>query len=187
MDLTIIDTSGNPLTIFKIDVIDANTFHIISNVTFTVTGTYLGGGVYKRFSIPSIQSKQFPIHWNAGRGCRVGLQRYLLEATSTGQITAQLFTSQNEDTASNDPTINPYLIFQNVVLTSPEPNLYGANPSYSGNQNQIWHRQSNSFNGDTIQFGFTLSDAQMFDPTINTQEIILHSIVLDLYPGPALA
>jgi len=42
------------------------------------------------------------------------------------------------------------------------------------------------FNGDTVQMGFTLSDEQMFDGTINTQEIIIHAIVLDLYPGPTL-
>ncbi len=35
--------------------------------------------------------------------------------------------------------------------------------------------------------GFTLSDEQMFNETINTQEIVLHAIVLDIYPGPVLA
>lgn len=184
--ITILDEAGNPLTIFKVKVVDANSFIIDSNVNFVVSGTYLGGGIYKRFSIPSIQTKQFPIFWNQGRGVRVGTQRYLLQTTATGQITAQVFSSQNEDSASNDPGTNPYLVFQDVVLTSPEPNLYGPNPAYSSGQAQIWHRQSNSFNGDTIQLGFTLNDDQMYDPTINTQEIILHAIVIDLHPGMVL-
>ena len=47
--------------------------------------------------------------------------------------------------------------------------------------------QQNSFNGNTIQLGFTLSDQQMFNPMINSAEIILHSIIIEYYPGPSLA
>jgi hypothetical protein len=174
--------------IFKVRVNDINTFTISnSEIPFVLSGAYLGGGTYKRFSIPFVQSKQFPIYWKDGRGCRVGTQRYLLQTTDTGQISAQVYSSQNSDSPDNQPGINPYLVFSDVVLTSPEPNLYGTDPAYSGGQEQIWHRQSNSFNGDTIQLGFTLNDEQMFDPTINTEEIILHAIVLDLYPGPIIA
>lgn len=184
--IVIQDIGGNPLSIFKIRVVDPNNFIITSNVIFTVTGTYLGGGEYSRFSNPFIQTKQFPLYWKDGRGIRVGKQRYLLQTTASGQITAQIYSSQNADVPSNSPGINPYLIYSDVVLTSPEPNLYGIDPAYSSTQDQIWHRISNSINGDTIQLGFTLSDAQMFDRTINSQEIILHAIVLDLYPGPTL-
>jgi hypothetical protein len=187
LGITIQDFSGNPLTIFQITVATANTFVINSNVPFTISGTYVGGGVYKILSIPFIQTKQFPLYWSAGRGARVGLQRYLFETTPSGKITAFVYSSQNPDTPSNDPGINPYLIYEDVILTSAEPNLYGTNPAYSAGQSQIWHRSSNSFNGDTIQLGFTLSTAQMFDETINSQEIILHAIAIDLYPGATLA
>ncbi len=183
--------------VYKINVIDPNSFAIIPNPILPITpisGSYLGGGTYIRYSRPQMQTKQFPIAWSGGRGCRAGTQRYLLETNdfpatpdiSAPQITAQVFSSQNGDTPSNDPQINPYLIFSNIVLTCPEPNLYGSNPSYAQGQSQTWHRQSNSFNGDTVQFGFTLSDAQMYDININTQEIKLFAIILDLYPGPAL-
>lgn len=184
---TITDIFGNPISVFQITVVDANNFTIDAQVDFTLSGTYLGGGVYKRFSRPLIKSKQFSIGWGQGMGVRVGNQRYLLQTTASGQATAQVYSSQNADSPSNDPEINPYLTFSNVVLTSPEPNLYGTDPAYSSGQDQIWHRVSNSFNGDTIQVGFTLSDDQMFDESINTQEFILHAIVLDLYPGPVLA
>jgi hypothetical protein len=55
-------------------------------------------------------------------------------------------------------------------------------------QNQIWHRMSTSLIGDTIQLGFTLSDEQMRDDTLQTQfsEVVLHAIVMDLFPGPIL-
>jgi hypothetical protein len=185
--VTILDPLGNPLSIFEINVIDVDNFDIFNPAGVVSAGTYLGGGVYSHLSRPQIQTKQFPVAWEAGRGVRVGTQRYLLETTATGQITAQVFSSQNAADPSNDPGENPYLVFENAVLTSPEPDLYGANPAYSAGQAQIWHRQSNSFNGSTVQMGFTLSDTQMFDPTINQQEIILHAIVLDLYPGQILA
>lgn len=186
LGITFADSTNN---VFQVQVIDVDNFNLLVPIdtTLTISGTYLGGGVYKRFSRPLIQTKQFPVAWGNGRGGRVGTQRYLLQTTDDGQITAQVYSSQNADVASNDPGINPYLTFQNIVLTSPEPNLYGTNPAYSSGQDQIWHRQSNSFNGDTVQMGFTLSDSQMFDENINTAEIIIHAIVLDIYPGPTLS
>lgn len=183
--------------IFKIIPTDPNTFTIIPKPPSTMvpSGTYLGGGTYIRYSIPFIQTKQFPLQWKDGRQVRFGLQRYLLDTTpypvapitSFPQITVQLYSSQNSDNPSNDPAVNPYLVYENVVLTCPEPSLYNSvAPPYEQSQDRTWHRESNSFNGDTIQIGITLSDAQMYDPDINTQEIKLHAIVLDLYPGPTI-
>jgi hypothetical protein len=42
--------------------------------------------------------------------------------------------------------------------------------------------------GDSVQLGFTLNDEQMRDDTLETQfsEVVLHAIVMDLYPGPIL-
>ena len=57
------------------------------------------------------------------------------------------------------------------------------------NQNQIWHRQNTSLIGDTVQVGFTLSDAQMRDPTLGIQfsEIELHGFIFDISPSSVLA
>lgn len=104
------------------------------------------------------------------------------------EITVNIFTSQNGNTPSNDISVSSSYAFTATVLTSAEPSLYStANPPYESQQAQIWHRLSTSINGDSVQLGFTLSNDQMFDPSINQQEIILHAIVLDLYPGPVLA
>ncbi len=185
--ISIVDNMGNPVSIFQISIVDANSFYLINPLGVNGSGSYLGGGVYLRFSQPTMQSKQFNLGWQGGRSLRIGTQRYLMQTTAQGEITVQVFSNQNADSSSNDPGVNPYLEFSNIILTSPEPDLYGANPSYSAGQAQIWHRQSNSFNGGTVQFGFMLSPAQLFDGTVNTEEIILHAIVLDLYPGPILA
>jgi hypothetical protein len=60
-------------------------------------------------------------------------------------------------------------------------------------QQQIWHRMNTSLLGDTVQLGFTMSDAQMRGVDINGQplaqfeEIELHSIILDVQPSQVLA
>lgn len=160
----------------------------IFSINDVFTGVYIGAGVFAKLTRPFMQSKQFPIQWAEGRQTRIGTSRYLFEATSVPdegneppQVTVNIYASQNSVTASNQSNVQPYLAFTNVVLTCPE-----IDTAFGAGQSQIWHRLSTSFNGDTIQFGVTLSDAQMFDLNVNQQEIILHAAVLDLHPGPIL-
>lgn len=145
------------------------------------TGTYLGGGVYRRISNINVMTKQFPIFWEQGRGSRIGTQRYLLDNAEFGQLTANIFTSQNSNFPSSDPLFD-YLISTNILLSSPDP----LKP-FQASQAQIWHRMGNSFNGDSVQIGFAMNDAQMRDNNINQAEITIHAIAFELYPGPILA
>jgi len=152
-------------------------------------GVYLGGGVYTQLSRPFVQTKQFPVFWELSRQARIGTSKFLLEANSfpqegnePPQITVNLYASQNSSLPSNDPSVQPYLAFSNIVLTCPE-----IDTGFGAAQSQIWHRLSTSINGDTVQLGFTLSDEQMENININQQEIILHAIAVDLYPGPVLS
>jgi len=68
------------------------------------------------------------------------------------------------------------------MLTSAEPN----NP-YQSVQQQIWHRMSNSFQGDTVQLGLSLSDNQMRNSDSSFADMQLYTITMKLYPGPILA
>jgi hypothetical protein len=170
-----------------LEIIDGNNFIIeglppdVNGNPVPITGTYLGGGVYSRLTNINVLTKQFPLFWQQGRKMRIGTQRFLMENSFTGQITVNIYADQNNVTSLNDPLINPYLIYSNILLTGPETNdMVGVA------QDQIWHRLSNSFNGGTIQIGFTLSDAQMRSPTTNSVEIGIHAIAFDLYPGPIL-
>jgi len=56
-------------------------------------------------------------------------------------------------------------------------------------QEQIWHRINTSLVGDTVQVGFTMSDAQMRDPDFKNQfeEIELHSFIIDVSPSQVLS
>lgn len=170
-------------TIQQVDVIDRDNFRIST----PSIGLYYGGGTYKRLSWPSIQTKQFPLLWKEGKGLRVGTQRFLFDNSQVGEVTVNIYTNQTSNDPSNFPVENGFLAFSNVVLTGPEPDLYNPTAPYGIQQQQIWHRQSNSFSGDSVQFLITLSDAQMQDSTVNEADIVLHAIVLDLYPGRFLS
>jgi hypothetical protein len=169
--------------LFQIRIVDKDNFTLLLSAQQMATppsGSYLGGGIYRRLTNIFIQSKQFPIFWDKARKTRIGTQRFLLDNAPGGEITVNIYTSQNDDSPSNDPLFG-YLIYSNIVLTRPEPEK-----PYQITQKQIWHRMSNSFIGDTVQIGFTLSDVQMRDNVINSAEITIQSIAFDLYPGPIL-
>lgn len=176
-----------------------------TNPTFD-PGTYLGGGLIKRMYVPYIQTKQFPSSWAMGRKTRVGVQQYLLSTTDLGQITLLIFLSQNSADAFNIGNIVPginvvngSLIYSTVLFTCPESTNLGLTPANTNLQMivadgvtgsaQLWHRVNTSLIGDTIQFGFTMSDAQMRDPEFNNQfeEIEIHGFNVDISPSQVLA
>lgn len=171
-----IGTSLNGIVFQVLITNDKNNFTIDSNAT----GTYLGGGQFTRIQIPDIRSKQFPVFWDQNHKSRISTQMYLLDSTDNGQITANIYVNES-DLDSNNSLTSSYLPFTNVVLTSPEPD--SPQQAY---QNQIWHRSSNSFIGDTVQIGITLSDPQIRDLSISQEDIVLHAIVLKLKKGPIL-
>jgi hypothetical protein len=164
-----------------------------SDSTFTLnppigSGTYLGGGVIKRMYVPLIQTKQFPVAWEMARKTRIGPQMYLLSATASSEISLLIYLSQNsvgqgvsaynEGPIVPEPnTVNNSLIYSTVLYTCPESTNLGLTPANTNlqmvtaaDQDQIWHRINTSLIGDTIQFGFTMSDTQMtaLTPSGNT-------------------
>lgn len=166
------------------------------------SGTYLGGGLIKRFYVPFIQTKQFPVAWELARKTRLGPQQYLLSTTSTGQITLLIFLSQNAASPYNEgpiipdiSSINDALMYSTILYTCPESTNLGLTPANVNlnmptaiNQAQIWHRMNTSLIGDTVQIGMTLNDEQMRDENLylQTAEIELHAIVLDVSPSQLL-
>lgn len=167
---------------FSVDEVTSSTFML--NPTILGTGTYLGGGLIIRLFVPQIQTKEFPSFWGMGRKTRIGVQQYLLDTTELGQITLQIFLSQNQSNPYNIGPIVPQpfpdnnsLIYSTVLFTCPESTNLGLTP-YTKNlqmpeaqqQDQIWHRVNTSLIGDTVQLGFTMSDAQMrmLVPATNT-------------------
>jgi len=158
--------------VFQISVLTSDTFNLVD---FFGAGTYLGGGVITRFYVPYIQTKQFPIAWSDSRKVRFGVQQYLLTMTSNAQITLLMFLSQDSANSYNNGDIYPgpnvqnsSLLYSTILYTCPESTNLGLTPANVNlqmptalNQQQIWHRINTSLIGDTVQIGFTLSDAQM--------------------------
>lgn len=186
--------------IFKVAGASTNTFNLNPSIS---SGTYLGGGYITRMYVPFIQTKQFPVAWQIGRKTRIGPQLYLFDTTNSGQVTVQIYLSQNAYTAynagrivPNPNAINDSLVYSQVVYTCPESTNLGLTPANinlnmvtANTQTQTWHRMNTSLIGDTIQFGFTLSDAQMRDVNFNSQfsELTLHGFIVDISPSMSLA
>ncbi len=148
--------------------------------TFTITpaitsASYFGLGLITRIYIPMILTKQFPTAWGFGRKTRIGMQQYLLTTTAQSQIQLLIFLSQDASNAYNDGTIYPNpltennsLIYSSVLYTCPESTNLGLTPANvnlqmptAATQAQIWHRINTSLIGDTVQLGFTMTDAQI--------------------------
>lgn len=193
--------------IFKVGTTTTNTFTITA-----VTGTYFGGGVITRMYVPLIQTKQFPVSWGSARKTRIGCQQYLFTTTAKSQITLQIYLSQNTVGPGGIPynagpilpdqaSINDSLVYSDVLFTCPESTNLGLTPANinlqmvtSGvSQAQTWHRINTSLIGDTVQLGFTLSDAQMLAVDDNGKtisqfsEIEMHGFILDVQPSQLLA
>lgn len=175
--------------------------------------TYLGLGKYTRLCQPLLQTRQFPVYWQEGRKVRIGVQKYLFDTTQTGEVTLNIYLSQDSDSIFNQGPIIPLpdvtnssLIYSQTLYTCPEltnlglmaPNI-NLQMTTAETQSQTWHRVNTSLIGDTFQLGITLSDAQMrsltpvtaeqpvAQPLNSTDEIILHGIQLTVDRGPILS
>lgn len=191
-------TGLNNIVARVISITDADYFTI--DVPFP-TGTYLGLGTFSRLSQPLLQTKQFPVYWGEGRKTRLSVQKYLMDTTSTGQVTVNVYLSQNPDDVWNGGPVVPMpdpdnsaLVYSQLMYTCPEsaniglsaPNTNLQMPT-APSQFQIWHRFNTSLIGDSIQIGITLNDAQMRDINLATNEVVLQGMHLITEKGPHLS
>ena len=118
-------------------------------------------------------TKQFNFYWQQGKKTQLGVQKYLFTTTSRGQVTENIYLSQDDTTVYNMGPIYPNpdadndaLVYSQTVYTCPESTNLGLTPANinlqmptASDQEQIWHRNNTSLIGDTVQLGFTMSDA----------------------------
>ena len=187
--------------IFQVRVIDSNNFFANSDAGLMWTGTYIGLGTITRLYRPFIQTKQFPMAWEMANKTRIGVQQYLFTRTSDAEVQILIFLSQNQDNPYNTGpiypapnTVNSSLVYTTKLFTCPESSNLGLSQFKKNlqmpnalQQEQIWHRMNTSLIGDTVQIGITLSDDQMKNINLVTDEIELHSIIIDLSPAGLLA
>jgi hypothetical protein len=189
--------------IFTVAIVTPDQFTLNPGDQPIPSGTYLGGATITRMYVPFIQSRQFPVAWEIAKKTRLGPQQYLITTTNNSQITLLIFLSQDANNPYNDGpivpaplSINNSLIYSTVLYTCPESTNLGLTPTNinlqmvtANTQAQIWHRINTSLIGDTVQVGFTLSDAQMRNPTFRDQfsEIEIHGFILDVSASMVLA
>lgn len=146
-----------------IEVIDADNF--VVDINFP-TGTYLGAGYFQRLAQPLLQTKQFNFYWDQGKKTMLCPQKYLFDATFSGQVTIQVYLSQNPDTPYNQGTVVPTtapppennaLIYSDTLFTCPEDYINNAYNQSLGNIGNgvltsfnFVYPQVFSFNGDII-------------------------------------
>lgn len=80
------------------------------------------------------------------------------------------------------------LVFTQPIANSKVTAYFAYYPLLTSSQasSQLWHRSSNSFIGDTLQFGITLNDEQMRNNDFSDDEIILHAVVINVSPSSQL-
>ncbi len=149
--------------VFKVAATTQNTFTAQDSTGAFLLGTgYTGGGLITVLPNFTITTKDFNPFYEKGDSVRVNYIDIYMDRTDTGQFTSEFFTNS----VDSDP------IETDIVSTSPEP----AN-SYSQAQQRIWHRiYSNTF-GSFFQNKFTLSDDQMFDLDITTEDVTIHGLI----------
>lgn len=108
-----------------VSITDANNFTL--DLTFP-SQVYGGLGTFARLSQPLLQSKQFSSYWEQGRKIRIGAQKYLFDNSSTGEVTLNMYLSQDPDTIFNASpiypsadSINDAVIYSQIISTAPEP------------------------------------------------------------------
>lgn len=159
--------------IFKIGSATATTFDVIlvaSRGDVVATG-YTGAGVITHMPNIFIQTKQFNPFYEQGDSVRLNYIDMLMDRTAEGEFTADIFTNSNtslpveSDRVITAPENQP-------TYTTPSPNT-----TYQGTQAKIWHRIYNNAFGSFYQLRFSLSDAQMTDIDITTEDIVIHGLI----------
>ncbi|HEX5553453.1 MAG TPA: ubiquitin-activating E1 FCCH domain-containing protein [Chitinophagaceae bacterium] len=182
-------TTGINNRLFEVYLISTNGIFDKDNFTIrdsNISGSYLGGGTITIIADPQIQTKSFNFAWDRAQKTRFGTQRYFFTRAPFGEVTIATYVDQDYDTDVNGvpfPESNQSNLASNIVITDVE-----NDSPFVAAPDQIWHRMSNSFFGDTIAVKVYLSQDQKLDPSLQPQfaEIELHAFVMDAYPGPTI-
>lgn len=164
--------------------------YTIDGVSYTVTtitldkytsavpaGTYIGGGTVTIINNFNVSTKVFVPTYQSGSQCRLGYVDFLLSTTAAGQCVCNVYVDENDSISINDPSADPSMLGTNVLLTCPE------NPTlpivqFQINQKKIWHRMFFNVVCQNFMLNFSMSDEQMLDPDINTNNFVLHAMTL---------
>jgi hypothetical protein len=164
-------------------IVDNNTITLykLSGLTFILvpsSGTYIGGGTLQPLNGIDIWTKVFVPFYQDGSQCRLGYIDYLLDKTTAGELTCNVYKDEND----NIPINQVYPDAGNTGTTgypqvSTAPNSYVP---WQQNQNKIWQRQFIQNICQNFQIEMTLNPIEMVTPAIQGADITLHAMALYL-------
>jgi hypothetical protein len=164
----VIDTVLNPIT--------ANTFSFIyPDNTVVLAGVYRGNGTFSTVSLIDIYTKQFNFYANQGRNAAIQKVDFLVDATSSGEITVDMYNSSS--LLPVIPDSGTALLGTSILETSPYPNV--PREQFS---ERLWHPVYFQAEGEYIQFELTMSDKEMMTPNISQSDFQLHAILITSTP-----
>lgn len=150
----------------------------------TCSGTYVGGGTIQPLNGIDIWTKVFAPFYKDGAQCRLGYIDYLMDKTTSGQVTCNIYKNENNTLPINtvpvppdttDPNGNSGNLGYPYVSTCPAPANYIP---WQQTQNKIWQRQFVQNVCQNFQIEITLNPYQMCTPSIQASDITLHAVAL---------
>lgn len=176
--------------IYKVVVIDKDTYSLrlfnallndFEDVLFP-GGTYIGAGRVVVLNNINITTKVFAPFYEDNGQVRVGYIDFLLDKTTEGQMTCNVYVDEQDVTSISDPNVTMSggvatsgVLGTNTVLTSPENVTIIP---YQAKQKKIWHRMFIQSIAQNFQLQLYLNDLQMIDETISSSDIVLHAMTI---------
>lgn len=139
------------------------------------TGTYTGGGEIIRISNVEIQSKFFNFFANDQRA-RLSKIDFYVNSTSHGEFTCNVWGDSSNEVINLPLSDN---LQSNIVQTT-------TNPYQIGQGVETMYRLYCDSTAQTIQFQFTMSDAQLAVDVINSSDIEILALMVTARPGGRL-
>lgn len=170
----ILGMTGLNDNIYKITKVDDNNFTL--NDSNLPIGTYGGLGEIEVCSNINVVTKPYSPYYSEASQVRLGYIDLFLARSQNGEITINIFADETGTISVNDTSspANSGLLGSNAVLTRPE-NL--ALVPIQANQSKIWHRHYVYAIVQNFQIQFTMSSAQMTNPSIYESDVILYGLI----------
>lgn len=168
-------TSSNSYKV--IQVIDANNFVIDA----TFTGTYVGGGTFKRLFNFDIVTKDFNPFMDKGQNVRIATIDFLVDPIQSEEDPppgfAAFFYLNDSETIYIDPLSGTHDIDLNASSLVP----------IQITQSSIWKRKNINAVGQFVQIELSHSADQMLNPITSQSQFVLHAIHMRVSPSGRIA
>jgi hypothetical protein len=138
-----------------------------------VPATYVGGGSATRVSNLYILTKEYNPYLEQGKNVYISKIDFGVEATDSGQVTINYYTSTNAQGAIVEGLGSDALIGTSILETSPY-----ALSTQEKSATRLWHPVYFQTDGECIQFEIYMSDIQMQDPNIALENFTIDALVL---------